>query len=170
MTIKLKMFQRFSKMLLHFFFNISSIFCQHFTKFCNIFWTTIFVINIFLLPTFFRNVPTFLKMMVSLTIFCQYFAKCYNIFKKCLHIFSIFRLLPTCLRNVGFVNYFCQYFATFFKMLEQYFLLLQPPTGAPAAAGRHGARRRSSQPWRATRRDVRVRGGQYTRRKKAAGG
>jgi hypothetical protein len=70
----------------------STIFCQHFTKCCNIFSSTFLVIFVnilqnvvtFLGPTFFqssllRDVTTFLGNVDVSTIFST-FAKCYNIF------------------------------------------------------------------------------------------
>jgi hypothetical protein len=52
----------------------------HFTKYCNIIETNIFLINIFLLPTFFGNVTTFLTNVSFANYFLSTYCKMCNIF------------------------------------------------------------------------------------------
>jgi hypothetical protein len=106
--IKLKMFQHFSKMLQHFFFNVSSNFLSTFYKCSNIFLVNIFLeasSNIFLETS--SNI--FLEASSN---FSSTFYKCSNIFYSNIfleassNIFlevssTFFRNVPTFFKNVG---------------------------------------------------------------------
>jgi hypothetical protein len=124
-TIKLKMFQHFSKMLQQFFFNIYSNFSSTYYKMFQHFGTKNFVLNIlFFFHHFKKNVQTFL---LNISI------KFLSTFYKMLQHF-----LPTFLNNIFFLTFFqhfsemllssttfCQHFAKCCNIFHKCWIFLK---------------------------------------------
>jgi hypothetical protein len=116
-TIKLKMFQHFSKMLQQFFFNIYSNFSSTYYKMFQHFGTKNFVLNIlFFFHHFKKNVQTFL-LNISIKFSSTFYKMLQHFLPTFLNNIFFFDFFPTFFRNVAFINYFL---STFCKML-QYF-------------------------------------------------